>query len=63
MIESVKKYGLSTYAELTKVTWLTRDMLIRHTLVVLATIAVTMVVVGAIDLGFSQIIKLIILRD
>lgn len=63
MFNIVKNYFVSTYVELTKVTWLTRDMLIKHTIIVLVAILVTMVIIGAMDYGLSALIKWIILRE
>jgi len=57
---AIVNYINETIAELKKVTWLSRrDLLYLSGLVLLVTIAVG-VILGAIDLGFSDLIKWLI---
>jgi len=57
---ALSRYISDTIAELKKVTWLSRrDLLYLSALVLLVT-AVVGVILGAIDLGFSQFIKWLI---
>ncbi|MDR1598596.1 MAG: preprotein translocase subunit SecE [Oscillospiraceae bacterium] len=58
--QRIRKSVLNTVAELKKVTWPTRQALINYSLVVLVFMALLAVIVGALDLGASALIKLII---
>lgn len=61
MVNIIKDYFITTYQELTKVHWLSRDILIKHTLIVLVAILVTMALAGGLDYVLMQIIEKIVL--
>jgi len=63
MVDKVKNYFTSTYQELAKVHWLSRDLLIRHTFVVLVAILVTMAIAGALDYGLMKAVEAIVLSS
>lgn len=44
--------------EMSKVTWLTRQDLVRHTIVVIASILVAMLIVAVIDLGLTKLVEI-----
>lgn len=51
----VKKYLSDCKAELKKVTWPTKDQLVRNSLVIIAFIALITVVLSVLDAGFGWI--------
>lgn len=56
----ITKYFKEVGAELKKVTWPTRQELVKYTGVVLVFIMVFAVVIGAMDLGLTSLLKWII---
>lgn len=63
MIKPVKDYFITTYQELTKVHWLSREVLIKHTTIVLVAILVTMAIAGGLDFILLKIVEAIVLRN
>lgn len=53
-----KKFFRETLAEMKKVTWPSKEQLTKNTLIILAFIVVTAVVISALDLGFEQLFRL-----
>jgi preprotein translocase subunit SecE len=58
--QRIRKSVLNTVAELKKVTWPTKQSLINYSLVVIVFMVLMAILVGALDLGTSALIKLII---
>ncbi|MBT4289931.1 MAG: preprotein translocase subunit SecE [Deltaproteobacteria bacterium] len=59
MIQKIRKFIADVRAEFRKVTWPTRDQTIKQTGVVLVLVALTSVFLGVVDLGLSELYKLI----
>ncbi|MGI6537701.1 MAG: preprotein translocase subunit SecE [Caldicoprobacterales bacterium] len=57
--DKIAKFFRSVVSELKKVTWPSRDELIRTTAVVLAFILIFSVIIGLIDLGLGALLELI----
>jgi len=57
---AIIRYLRETRAELRKVTWPTRDEVIRLTLIVLAVTAFMAILLGAIDYIFAALFRLIV---
>ena len=55
-------YVKSSYAELTKVTWPTRQTVVRHSILVIVSIALATVCVGLVDAGLTLLVRLILER-
>ena len=60
MIGKVTKFASEVKVEMAKVTWSTRQELVHSTIVVLSAMAFLATFVGAIDLVFSQIVKVLL---
>jgi preprotein translocase subunit SecE len=59
-LNSIPKYFNDIWKELSKVTWPTRKEVVSHTLIVLISCAVAVLVVAAIDQGLSTLISYLI---
>ena len=59
MIQKIRKFIADVRAEFRKVTWPTRDQTIKQTGVVLVLVALTSVFLVVVDLGLSELYKLI----
>jgi len=57
MQNKIAKYFIDSYQELKKVTWPTRNQLIRDTLIVVVSSIVVTAFIGVIDLGLSKLIE------
>ncbi len=57
--DRIRRYFREMYAELKKATWPSRKTLVKYTSVVLAFVIVLAVVIGLMDLGLTQLLKLI----
>lgn len=57
---SIPKYFNDVWKELTKVTWPTRKEVINHTLIVLVSCAIAVLVVAVIDQGLSALVSYVI---
>ncbi|MBO5383386.1 MAG: preprotein translocase subunit SecE [Ruminococcus sp.] len=53
----VVKWFKDLKSEIKKVTWPCRKAVVNNTIVVLATVVVTSIFVGALDLGFYELVK------
>ena len=53
-------YVRSSYAELAKVTWPSRTTIVRHTLLVVVSIAFATLFVGLLDSGLTYLVRLIV---
>ena len=60
MIKKGIKFLTDVRAELRKVTWPTREQTTKQTGVVLAMVAIMAFFLGAIDLGLSELVQLVI---
>ena len=57
--KKIAKAFTNMVSELKKVTWPTRDKLVRYSAIVILFIVFMMVVVGLLDLGATQLVKLL----
>ena len=55
----IAKFFRETKAELKKVSWPTRKQLINNTLIILAFIIITGVILSVLDIGFNKLIGLL----
>ncbi len=62
-MKAIKDYFLTTYQEMTKVHWLSRKILIKHTSIVLVAIVITMAIAGGLDYILLKIVQLIIIKN
>lgn len=60
MIESIKKYFQGVQSEAKKVTWPSRKEVRSHTVIVIVTVIVAMIVFGFIDSGFSKLLEMVL---
>lgn len=60
MIEKIKQYFQGVISESKKVTWPKRKEIINHTLIVVVSVIVLMLVFGSIDLGLSKLLEIVI---
>jgi preprotein translocase subunit SecE len=60
LIDKVKQYLVDTRGELRKVTWPTRKQLTNLTLIVLAVTVAMAIFLGAMDLLFATLVRLIV---
>jgi preprotein translocase subunit SecE len=56
---SMKKFFRETVSEMKKVTWPTRKELTNYTVVVVVVIVIFAIIIGAIDMGLTQLLNLI----
>lgn len=49
-----------SYEELRKVVWPTREMIVRHTIIVILSITISMLIIAAIDYGLTSLIEKIV---
>lgn len=59
---SIIDYFRQSISELQKVVWPTRSEVVRHTLIILISVVVAMIVVAAIDYGFDLIVNQYLLK-
>lgn len=62
MIKKIVKYFQEVLVEAKKITWPTRKEVKNHTIVVIASIGVSMIVFGLIDMGFTKILEYFIYK-
>jgi preprotein translocase subunit SecE len=55
----MRKYFRDMYSELKKATWPTKKEIVKYTGVVIAFVVILAVVIGLMDLGLTQLLKLI----
>lgn len=60
MIQNIKKYFQGVISETKKVTWPKRKEIINHTIIVVVSVVVLMVIFGSIDLGLSKLLQIVI---
>ena len=60
MIAKIRKFVSEVKVEMSKVTWSSRAELMNSTAIVLVTMVILSLFIGAVDLVFSQILKLIL---
>jgi preprotein translocase subunit SecE len=61
-MKPILNYFSASWAEIRKVTWPTRPQLIKLTIVVIVFATVLAFTLGAIDLGFSTLLKMIVTK-
>ena len=54
------KFFRETKAELKKVSWPTKEQLCHNTLVILAFVAITTLILSLLDVGFEKLLSLIV---
>lgn len=59
-LNSIPKYFGEVWKELSKVTWPSRKEVINHTIIVLVSSAIAVLIVGVIDLGLSKLVSYLI---
>lgn len=57
IIKSVKDYFSGVWKELHRVSWPTRQIIINHTIIVLVSAVVVMVIISIIDFGLSRSVE------
>lgn len=57
MIDKIKNFFISSYAELKKVVWPSRKEVISHTLIVIISVAVAMMITAAVDYGLFVLVQ------
>jgi preprotein translocase subunit SecE len=60
MFKRFRKFLADVKAELKKVTWPTREQTVKQMGVVLVIVAITSAFLGIIDIGLSEVVKLVI---
>ena len=63
MIKNIKEYFQGVRAEVKKITWPSKKEIRNHTIIVIASIGVLMLVFGGLDLMFSKILEVFISRS
>lgn len=61
-MKPILNYFSASWAEIRKVTWPTRPQLIKLTIVVIVFATVLALALGAIDYGFSTLLKMIVTK-
>ncbi|MEK7124654.1 MAG: preprotein translocase subunit SecE [Patescibacteria group bacterium] len=61
-VQKIKSFFREVYVELRKVNWLSRNQVIRYTVIILAVTILTAVFLGGLDYIFSTILKQFILK-
>jgi preprotein translocase subunit SecE len=54
------KFFKEAIEEIKKVVWPSRQTLIKQTIIVIIAVVITMVIVGSIDFGLSELVKLMV---
>ena len=60
MINSILSYLKGVWSELKKVTWPTRQEVINHTAIVIASIALAIAITSAIDYGLTTLVQYLV---
>lgn len=60
MIQKIKNFFTGSYEEFKKVVWPSRKEVISHTVIVIVSIAVSMLIVMVIDLGLFRLVQILI---
>jgi len=61
-MKPILNYFSASWAEIRKVTWPTRPQLVKLTIVVIVFATVLSLTLGAIDFGFSTLLKMIVTK-
>ena len=59
IFSQIKDYFVQAYLELRKVSWPSRQQIFSHTIMVLVSIVITMLVILMVDLGLSKFVQLL----
>ncbi|PIP21932.1 MAG: preprotein translocase subunit SecE [Candidatus Nealsonbacteria bacterium CG23_combo_of_CG06-09_8_20_14_all_40_13] len=59
IFSQIKDYFVQAYLELRKVSWPSRQEIFSHTIMVLVSIVITMLVILMVDLGLSKFVQLL----
>ena len=62
MLEKIQNFFIGSYEELKKVVWPSRQEVISHTVIVVASIAVSMAIISILDYGLTFGIQWILYR-
>ena len=62
MFSKIQNFFTGSYEELKKVIWPSRKEVTSHTIIVIVSIAVSMLIVAAIDYGLFYLVQLLIYR-
>lgn len=60
MIGKIKNFFAGSYEEFRKVIWPSKKEVISHTLIVIISIAVSMLIIALVDLGLFTIVQMLI---
>ncbi len=60
MINQIRNYFVSSFEEMKKVIWPSRKEVINHTIIVVASIVVTMAIIAALDFGLFNLLQKLI---
>lgn len=60
MIQKIKNFFTGSFEEFKKVVWPSRKEVISHTVIVIVSIAVSMLIVMLIDLGLFKLVQILI---
>ena len=60
MIQRIKNFFIGSFEELKKVVWPNRREVISHTFIVIASTAVAMAIIAAIDYGLFNVVQILI---
>ena len=60
MINSILSYFKGVWSELKKVSWPTRQEVINHTAIVIASIALAIAITSAIDYGLTTLVQYLV---
>jgi preprotein translocase subunit SecE len=63
IIQKVNNFFKDVYAELKKVSWLSRNDVVRYTLIVLAVTIIVSAFLGGLDFIFSSLVQKIIFKS
>lgn len=53
-------YFVGSWNELKKVSWPTRKMVMNHTVIVIVSVAIAIVITGAIDYGLTYVVQYVV---
>ncbi len=59
-MRKIGRFFIESYQELRKVIWPSRNVVIRHTVVVIVVVGVTMLILSLVDIGLTKLIEIII---
>lgn len=62
IVQKTQVFFKEVYVEMRKVNWLTRNQVIRYTVIVLAVTIITAAFLGGLDYLFSELIKKFIVK-